>query len=307
MDVICCGMYRACSTWQYEVVGHLIEAHRRGERLGYVEGAEYRPSLVEGHWRVLKCHDRHPNFDRALDRGVAIAIYAHRDVRDVVDSMRHKTGKSFEGLMGEGLVHRILSNDRHWSGRPGVLVQRYEDLVADPTGGVAALAGRLGIEPEDGEAEAVAACYSPASNRKRAEAVREQLRARGVDPDGPGQALRYDPKTLLHLNHLRRGAVGGWREAMTAEEQATLGRIVGEWLVRHGYEPDHSWAPEPRSGAIRAILRSRWHAAVYFAARRHPGAAAVARRALGLGRPDGEAVAAGVIVEAERAPGAPAT
>ena len=277
-------------------------------RLGYVEGAEYRPASAEGRWRVLKCHDRHPHFDRALDRGVAIAVYAHRDVRDVVDSMRHKTGKPFGGLMGEGLVHRILSNDGHWSGRPGVLVQRYEELVIDPAGGVAELAARLGITLDEGEAEAVAACYSPESNRKRAEAVRDQLRARGVDPDEPGQSLRYDPKTLLHQNHLRRGAVGGWREALTAEEQATLGRLVGEWLVRRGYEPDHSWAPASRSGTIgRAIRRSRWHAAVYFAARRHPGAAGVARRALGLGRPVGEAVAAGSIDEAERTGRASAT
>ena len=40
-DVICGGMYRACSTWQYEVVGHLIERHLRGERLGYLTGEAY--------------------------------------------------------------------------------------------------------------------------------------------------------------------------------------------------------------------------------------------------------------------------
>ena len=30
MDVLCVGMYRACSTWQYEVTAHLTERHRRG-------------------------------------------------------------------------------------------------------------------------------------------------------------------------------------------------------------------------------------------------------------------------------------
>ena len=48
MDVICCGMYRACSTWQYEVVGHLIEWRRKGLRLGYVEGHGYDPGPGRG-------------------------------------------------------------------------------------------------------------------------------------------------------------------------------------------------------------------------------------------------------------------
>ena len=124
MDVICCGMYRACSTWQYEVVGHLIEWRRKGLRLGLRRGARLRPWPRPGRFRVLKCHDKHPNFSRAIDRRRRVAVYSYRDLRDVVDSMRHKAGRPFEALMGEGLVHRILENDRYWMSRPGVLVQR---------------------------------------------------------------------------------------------------------------------------------------------------------------------------------------
>src|SRR3974377_972198 len=31
VDIICAGMYRACSTWQYEVVAHLIEEYYDGQ------------------------------------------------------------------------------------------------------------------------------------------------------------------------------------------------------------------------------------------------------------------------------------
>src|SRR5262249_19694874 len=41
VDVICAGMYRACSTWQYEVAAHLVEHHRRGNRLGYLMPDQY--------------------------------------------------------------------------------------------------------------------------------------------------------------------------------------------------------------------------------------------------------------------------
>ena len=41
LDVLCGGMYRACSTWQYEVAAHLIEQYLGGQRLGYFTGEQY--------------------------------------------------------------------------------------------------------------------------------------------------------------------------------------------------------------------------------------------------------------------------
>src|SRR5262245_2492497 len=68
-DVICAGMYRACSTWQYEVAAQLVEHAYLGQRLGYLTGAEYgrlmradrrsQPSTPAGpkQWRVFKSHE----------------------------------------------------------------------------------------------------------------------------------------------------------------------------------------------------------------------------------------------------------
>ncbi|WP_158633754.1 sulfotransferase domain-containing protein [Tautonia sociabilis] len=295
MDVICCGMYRACSTWQYEVVAHLIEWRRRGERLGYREGSGYDPAPGRGRFRVLKCHDQHPNFARAVAEGDALAVYSYRDLRDVVDSMRHKAGRSFDELMAEGLVHRILENDRFWMARPGVLAQRYEDLVADPVAGVLELGRFLGIDLSVAEAEEVAEAYSPEANRRRAEAVRLASAGRDDSPADPSRATRLDPETLLHGNHLRSGRVGGWREALSPGELALLGLLGGDWLVRRGYEADRSWAP-PSSSPLRdalALARSRWHCWVYFTARRFPRLARASRRVLRLDRPLAESSGSG--------------
>ena len=52
VDVMCAGMYRACSTWQYEVVAHLLERRCDGRRLGYLTGEQYarlvRSEAAEG-------------------------------------------------------------------------------------------------------------------------------------------------------------------------------------------------------------------------------------------------------------------
>ncbi|MBV8231820.1 MAG: sulfotransferase domain-containing protein, partial [Planctomycetaceae bacterium] len=164
MDVLCVGMYRACSTWQYEVIAHLLERHRDGQRLGYVSGAQYDELARRGRsrpgWRVLKSHEGHRGFAKALAEGRAMAIYGYRDIRDVVFSLMHKRGATFEQLLRQGMIHQILVNDRYWSKRPCVLTQRYEVMITDPVAGVMELASALDLAISDAEAAEVAAEYS---------------------------------------------------------------------------------------------------------------------------------------------------
>ncbi len=157
LDVLCGGMYRACSTWQYEVAAHLIEHYLGGRRLGYITGEEYAAVLRSEspnagttaehtrRWRVIKSHEGDRSFAWALAKNRAIAVYAYRDVREVVFSLMHKRGITFEQLLRQGMIHQILANDRFWMARADVLIQRYEDLLADPTRGVIELARHLGI------------------------------------------------------------------------------------------------------------------------------------------------------------------
>ena len=103
MYVLCVGMYRACSTWQYEVIAHLLERHRGAYRLGYLTGEQFedlddREDTTDD-WRVLKSHEEHGRFARVLAEGRAIAVYAHRDVRDVAFSLMHKRKVDFETLV----------------------------------------------------------------------------------------------------------------------------------------------------------------------------------------------------------------
>ena len=139
-DIICAGMYRACSTWQYEVVGHLVENHLKGRRLGYVSGESYEtlerlgpgriPRGGSTPWRVLKSHEGARSFSRALESGQALAVYVYRDLRDVIFSLIHKRGTSFRQLLRQGMIHQLLANDRFWRRQSRVLVQRYEERKA---------------------------------------------------------------------------------------------------------------------------------------------------------------------------------
>ena len=190
-DVICAGMYRACSTWQYEVAAHLVEEHCRRPPSGIPAQRRVHGSSGPGRrnaraatkigrgWRVIKAHEGERAMASELSAGELAALYAYRDVRDVVFSLMHKRGKTFEEILRQGMIHQILGNDRFWMAQPNVLVQRYEDLISEPARGVTELAKHLGFELEAGEAERIAALYSQESNRARTDGAQAKARAGG--------------------------------------------------------------------------------------------------------------------------------
>lgn len=308
VDVICAGMYRACSTWQYEVIAHLVEQHRGGLRLGYLTPEQYAgpdsPAVADANrkgdaaagWRVFKSHDGHPSFARAIAGGRAVAIYAYRDVRDVAFSLMHKRRLTFEQLLRQGMIHQVLANDGFWTRQPNVLIQRYDDILADPVGAVRALAEHLGIRPVPGEAERIADEYSLAANKARTEALRRQLEQGGIDLNKATNSLICDSATLLHWNHMRDGRSGSWYAESTLRQRFILHRLCGAWLKARGYPP----APEGAGGEATAGLevsildRARIECEIFrgwlsyrahAASQRFPRPAAMARRVLGIAEP----------------------
>jgi hypothetical protein len=294
MDVLCVGMYRACSTWQYDIVADLVEQHHGGCRIGYLTGEEYARIGTSDGWRVLKSHEEHPSFTAAIKRGRAIAIYAYRDLRDVVYSMLHKRGVSFANFLRQGMIHQVLANDRYWMARPRgrVLVQRYEDLIADSESGITALARFLGVEIGHEDRSQLARENSLESNRLRLIALRRDLEAQGWNPSDPSNLQRYDGHSLLHWNHLREGRAGDWHSLANAREREILSRIVGSWLIERGYERDRNWAAAtPHSGLLGRTTPYRRELAMargWLTCRlrcetlRHPNLAKVVKRVLGI-------------------------
>jgi hypothetical protein len=296
-------MYRACSTWQYEVVAHLLEHHCDGRRLGYLTGEEYdrllRAEAAElptaracnGRWRVVKSHEGDRAFARAIAAGRAVAVYSHRDVREVVFSLMHKRGMTFEQILRHGMIHQILANDRFWTSQPGVVVQRYDDLIANPVSGVAELARHLGLALESAQAGVIAELYSAEANRARTESLRRRLREAGVDLASAANAQICDPTTLLHWNHMRQGRAASWRAAATETQRVILDRLCGRWLDAHGYPPDEGMA-QARAARARSrrvspsvvadVLAGRRSFLIRSASQRWPIVSRALKRGFGL-------------------------
>ena len=177
------------------------------------------------------------------------AVYAYRDVRDVVFSLMHKRGMTFEQAAPPG-------NDPSDPGQRSVLDGAAATCwfsgmtTCSPTRPEACieLARHLGIALEESEAARIAAEYSHESNKARAEALRSRLQEAGRRSGEGGQRpnLRF-PTTLLHWNHMRQP--GTRFLAAPARPAATrdAARLCERWL-RRGYEV----APAPARGVSLA-------------------------------------------------------
>jgi hypothetical protein len=245
--VFCAGMPRSGSTWQYQVASHLLEQHRGGVRGGFLEQAGDFERIEEqtagrAPWLTLKTHNGYPPYAAALREGRALALYSYRDVRDVTFSLMHKMHRSFDAIVHETfMLEQCLNDHAFWTALPNVLCQRYEDVMADPVGGVKEMAAFLGCPITEVEAERLAAAYSLEANRARAEQLMETLRAKGVDLNHPDNAVLHDEHSQLHWNHIRQGRIGGWREEVTPEQLSVLATMCGVWLLENGYERDAGW------------------------------------------------------------------
>lgn len=246
MFVLCAGMYRASSTWQYEIASDLVERHLGGRRIGLVYPAQFPgpgPGLAEDAWQVLKFHDANQPMADALVDGRAVCLYSYRDLRDVVFSLMHKFSASFAEIVeGRQFVDICLRNDAFWRSQPGVLCQRYEELICQPVAGINEIARHLGIELAAGEASRLADEYSLQANRARTEALSRRLVQAGCDLADPANSLQYDPESLLHWNHLREGTAGGWSRQGSLSQVLSLASRCGDWLIEQGYERDFNWA-----------------------------------------------------------------
>src|SRR5207248_10609308 len=122
MLVICAGMCRSGSTWQYLVACDLLERTGPGERLGFLTPPEFARASAEppaGRWRVLKTHDGHPAFAAVLATGQARCLYAYRDLRDVAYSLAHKWSVPLRtAVVDRAGVRNCIANQAFWVAQP---------------------------------------------------------------------------------------------------------------------------------------------------------------------------------------------
>src|SRR5438105_260301 len=99
-------MFRSGSTVQYQLAAEIVERNKLGIRLGFTRPDAF-PALYERYnqqpgFKVVKMHLPSREANDIIRSGRGKAIYAYRDMRDVVASWSHKTRTPIDELLKAG-------------------------------------------------------------------------------------------------------------------------------------------------------------------------------------------------------------
>jgi Sulfotransferase domain len=236
MWIFCAGMKRSGSTLQYQIASHLVEGVGRGFRLPWSPSHEF-PEVRERHadshaWLLFKSHECTPEMAAEFLDHDARGLYTFRDLRDVIASQMVFLGTSFERLWSTGFLNECVEQHAAWTTQPRMFVTRYEATIDDPLGHVQQIAEHLEIRVKKSQVAEIAADYSFENQQARI-ANTQHTSWRHVP--AVDKELRFDPRTLLHHNHLGSGRPGAWAEILSADERLRVEDAFGGWLLDHGY------------------------------------------------------------------------
>jgi hypothetical protein len=236
-DVVIASYPKSGSTWLRFIISHL-QARKTEVDFLTVQHAvpEISPHAVEKgvDYQTLPS----PRFMRTHAEFVAECprvIYMLRDGRDVMVSFyfHHQKFENFDGTLLDFLKdERRLEWDRHvesWLFQNPHLdrmcVIRYEQLMADPAGGVAKIAAFGGLK------------CSPAEIRRAVEESSFE-RMKAVEKK---KGLGYSDPGRPEIAFVRKGGSGNWRELFGDAEKKVFKERFGRMLIKTGYESSLQW------------------------------------------------------------------
>jgi Sulfotransferase domain len=225
-------MIRSGSTVQYQVVAELVERHRLGRRVGFIEqeSAADRMSvaLTTPGIAVLKTHRLIPQLIAPLERGTATLFYTFRDLRAVAVSAMRKWQLPYPLMISrDGWLETAVRASEEILAFPNICTSRYEDIMSTLPTEVDRWAGAVGVSISPAETTAIAQEFSFDAQKERIKLIKVQM------PDGKGEY--YDSGSLLHHDHIFDGSIDGWKTQLEGWQIRQIERRFGAWLQAHNY------------------------------------------------------------------------
>jgi len=228
MWAFCGGAFRSGSTLQYQLTASIVEAAGAGRRIPWTPPQEM-DSVFDNYQfpgiGVVKSHVPVQRIIDCVEDGFGVALYIHRDLRDVTISTMFHHKIPFDSVMESTTLNDCVQWGKVWEALPGVLIQRYDDLVSDMRQGVDQICEHLNVELPTKDKNEMITNHSIKLHRLRILAI----------PENQG----WDSSELLHRNHI--GPEDGkslWRSILADFQIKQIENCYGGWLAEHGYESE---------------------------------------------------------------------
>ena len=182
MLVICSGMKRSGSTWQFNAVCRLLEISERVEIQGFLPDDEMEMRVEElskwandpGAFHIVKTHAMFDSRKHEIAPEKVLTTYTYRDIRDAAVSIKRQFGADGQRLIDilDGSVEMFF-----WMrSLPNCILQRYEDFTVDPKTAVKQLADFMKLKSDPGMVDRVVEACSIESMKKVADGESKSLK-----------------------------------------------------------------------------------------------------------------------------------
>ena len=216
--IICAGMRRSASTWQYQVARELA-VKEGGVALDFVIWQELESKLRDHPARtvIVKTHTYYPWHTRCLDDRMnrIRVIYTYRDLRQVAASIMrmHSMWLMSTDILTE--IRSIVKSSEAWCALPGVLIQPYEQILSKPVDCVIQIARMVQIDITRAGARRIAKRYNRSHQKQRE----------------PAALIDYDPQVMLWPNHISLEPY----PRISDESKAAIESEFQIWMQERGY------------------------------------------------------------------------
>jgi hypothetical protein len=232
MLVICCGMMRSGSTLQYQLAVAIVEKRALGCGLGEARNSNCQDLITanfNNQIQVVKVHQfsHLQGAKEAVAQGQATCIYIYRDIRDVTVSLMKMRKWNFDRLIfGSKEIQQCLKDFNLWTSIPEIYISSYENMMQDLKQEVARIAQHLKIELSPEEITEIAQNHSLQQQKNKIKTWKWE--------SGKNSG-NYEPKTLLHYNHINSGKSQQWRDSLNQIQLGYLESIAKKWMETQGY------------------------------------------------------------------------
>lgn len=249
MLLICCGMPRSGSTLQFNISWKTATSGGLGKRVEWRSSSDWENADVElarmeaaTDLHVIKMHFPPDSVKKLAEAGGSVRfVYVHRDLFDVVYSMRTKFNFSLAHAINR--VSQALDAERWLLARPTdqVLIQDYALLLNNLPEAVRQVATFEGAQLDDSQLAAISEELSITSayEKSRQKAPRFEHIRRKINRVIGRKITFANDELMLHPNHVseHRGQIGVGLKKLSEAEVATIrsafgDRIAGTFNVR---------------------------------------------------------------------------